>query len=337
MQSDLRQAVFQLVTAVGMYVASWAAAYQCLKISYWVALIATLPAAGFTVRLFIFSHDCGHGSFVASRRWNDRIGFLTGLFAYTPYLQWRTTHARHHARAQQIEERGVGYFWTMTVKEYRNAHWLTRLGYRAYRHPLVLFTLGGLWNFGVDYRFHDRSVSKEAQIQVHVQNAIYVVTFVGLGMWLGFWNVFLIQMPILFVSTTAGLWLFHVQHHYEEAYHADKSDWSFEDAALKGSSFLQLGPVAQYFAGNINFHHVHHLAPKIPNYRLKEAHLSEPTLSEVKPLSVSEAFSSHRFTLIDSERRCWTGFGQSPAAVGPDPTADAGEGLGALASTITHR
>jgi omega-6 fatty acid desaturase (delta-12 desaturase) len=310
-KSDTRQAVFQLVTALIGYFVSWYLAYQALETSFWLALLAGLPAAGFTVRLFIISHDCGHGSFLSSRKWNDRIGFLTGVFAYTPYRQWRASHARHHATAQQIEERGVGYFWTMTAAEYRASSRGTRLGYRLYRHPAVLFTLGGFWNFLVDYRFPERGAPPETRREVMVQNLIYLVVFTAAGYWLGFFEVFAIQFPIALIAVTAGLWLFHVQHHYEEAYIAPKANWSYECAALEGSSYLQLSSFSQYFAGNINFHHVHHLAPQVPNYRLKEAHHSLDFLQSVPKLTMWQALQSYRYTLIDEKTDRWIGFGEA--------------------------
>ena len=320
MEPSNGRALFQLITALIGYFISWVLAYNLLSESFWLSLLAGLPAAGFTVRLFIFSHDCGHGSFLASREWNDRIGFLTGLFAYTPYRQWRSSHARHHARAQQVEERGVGYFWTMTVDEFRAASPKTQLGYRLYRHPLILFTLGGVWCFLIDYRFVDKSATPAARREVIAQNTIYLVAFLLAGYWLGFVNVLLVQLPIAFISTAAGLWLFHVQHHYEEAYIALKEGWSYERAALEGSSYLKLSPIARYFSGNINFHHVHHLSPRVPNYRLQEAHEALDFFQAVPELTVWRALQSYRFTLIDSAKGKWVGFG-GLKPVGADPAS----------------
>jgi len=223
-------------------------------------------------------------------------------------LQWRDSHAQHHATAQQIENRGISYFWTMTVGEYQGASKGKRLAYRLYHHPLILFALGGCYTFLINFRLPYADSPPRAKRQVHMHNLVYILLFGGLGLWLGFGTVLLVQLPIAFISTTAGLWLFHVQHHYEETYWAPKAQWSYERAALEGSSYLKLDPITQYFAGNINFHHIHHLVPRIPNYRLPDAQAKVALFRAVEPLTVRQALASYRCTLVDETTERWVGF-----------------------------
>lgn len=312
-QPSTRKSLTQVAVTLVLFIALWTATYHSLEVSYLLTLALSVVTGAITVRFFIFSHDCGHGSFFKSRRLNDVVGFFTGVLAYTPYLQWRASHARHHARSGQIEERGVGYFWTMTVKEFEESSRKTQIGYRLYRHPAVLFSVGGIWCFLMDYRFAAKGVTKEVRNQVYLQNTIYLLAFGVLGHFLGYGNVAAIQLPMAVVSATGGLWLFHVQHHYEDAYWSPKDDWSYEDAAFKGSSYLKLDPVSQWFAGNINFHHVHHLAPGIPNYRLQEAHEALEIFQECPVLTVGQAISSYRYTMIDEASNRWVGFKHEPA------------------------
>lgn len=307
-QPNARKSIWQVVHTTAGMIAMWVLMYWSLDVGYWLTLLLGIPAGAMVVRSFIFSHDCGHGSFFRSRKANDAMGFFTGLLAYTPYLQWRSSHARHHKTSGQIEELGVGYFWTMTVEQYLAASPQKQLGYRLYRHPAILFTLGGFWCFLIDYRFADSRATPKARRQVYYYNLIYLVFFGALGYWLGYAEVAMVQLPMALIGTGVGLWLFHVQHHYEESYFAPRAEWSYEDAALKGSSWLKLGPIAEWMSGSINWHHVHHLAPGIPNYRLKEAHDALPMFQAVPPLTVREALKSYRYTMIDEKSRRWVGF-----------------------------
>jgi len=304
----LSKSIWQIVNTSVPYFLLWWLMYESLESSYWWTLLLSIPVGGLTVRFFIINHDCGHGSFFESKRANDLVGFWTGLMAYTPYLRWRHGHALHHASYGQIEERSVGYFWIMGLEEYKQASPGVRFGYRMYRHPLTIFIIGGLYLFLFEFRLTTESVNAQQTRGVWAANLLLLAIFGVLGWWLGYWNVFLIQMPICFVSASSGVFLFYAQHHYEGSYWAPKEDWSYERAGLEGSSYLKLDPISQWFAGNINFHHIHHLAPKVPNYRLQEAHEQVPMFNAIKPLTVGKAMSYWNLRLVDEKNCEWSDF-----------------------------
>lgn len=306
----LSKSIWQIVNSVVPFFALWWLAYWCLSNSYSYGLTVFFAglAGCVSVRLFIINHDCGHGSFFQSKRANDIVGFWTALFSYTPYLRWRHGHALHHASYGQIEDRGVGYFWIMGLEEYKNASKWTRLLYRLYRHPLTIFAIGGLYLFVVEFRSPHQSVNAAQTRGVWAANFILATVFGVLGWYIGYWNLFLIQFPISVVSAVLGVFLFYAQHHYEGSYWAPKETWSYERAGLEGSSYLKLDPVTQWFAGNINFHHIHHLAPKIPNYRLQEAHENIPMFNAVKPLTVWKAMTYWNLRLVDEKNCEWSDF-----------------------------
>ena len=307
-QPILAKTLFQLITTTVAFFVMWYLMYLSLDVSYALTLLLSVPTAGLVVRIFIFSHDCGHGAFFKSQKANDIVGFWTGVIAYTPYLQWRADHARHHKTSGQIEERGTGYFWCMGLQEFNDSPWYVRAYYRFYRHPFILFTIGGLWLFIVEFRFVHKGVDWRTRRGVYAQNLIYAGIIWGLASTIGLWNAFLIQMPICVVAAIAGLWLFYAQHHYEGSYWAPKAEWSFEDSALKGSSYLKLGPIGQWFAGNINFHHIHHLAPKVPNYRLEEAHNAVPMFNRVPHITSWQAWKWWNLRLVDEANCKWVDF-----------------------------
>jgi len=304
----LAKSIWQIVNTAVPYFVLWWLMLESLQYSYWWTLLIAIPTGGLTVRFFIINHDCGHSSFFESKRANDIVGFWTGLMAYTPYLRWRHGHALHHASYGQIEERSVGYFWIMGLEEYKQSSRLTQLRYRLYRHPLTIFIIGGLYLFLVEFRSPHESINAEQTRGVWAANLLLAAIFGGLGWWIGYWNLFLIQFPICFVSSTTGVFLFYAQHHYEGAYWSPKEDWSYERAGLEGSSYLKLDPITQWFAGNINFHHIHHLAPKVPNYRLKEAHEAVPMFNAVKPLTLWKAMTYWNLRLVDEKNCAWSDF-----------------------------
>lgn len=271
-----------------------------------------------TIRLFIIQHDCGHGSFFRSRRLNDFVGFWTAFLVATPYLQWRHGHAIHHAKSGQTEARGVGYFWIMTVEEYQGSPWYVRGWYRFYRNPFVLFTIGGPWLFFCEFRLSFGSVNWRQRRGVHANTLLWLAVCLLLGSQFGVGAVFLLVVPVIATPAIAGLGLFYLQHHYEAAYWADKEDWSFARAALDGSSYVALPTVVEWFAGAINYHHIHHLAPRIPNYRLREAHLAVPFLNAVQPLPWADIARSWRLRLLDTETLTWRDYPRGQASTAPE-------------------
>ena len=307
-EPSLGRSLWQLVNTLVAYFGAWALMIWSLEGSYWVTAGLGVLVGLLTVRLFIINHDCGHGSFFKSRRANDIVGFWTGALSFTPYLQWRHGHAIHHAKSGQIEEAGIGYFWVMGVEEFQKAPWYERAWYRFYRNPFVLFSIGGLWLFLIEFRLSFRSINWRQRRGVWWNNLFWAVTLYGLIQWLGWPAVFDMMAPLTISAAFWGLTLFYVQHHYEDAYWAPKEDWSYVRAGLEGSSYLKLNPVAEWFAGYINYHHIHHLAPKIPNYRLREAHEAVPLFNQVRSLTWIEILKSWRLRLVDEKTHLWSDY-----------------------------
>jgi omega-6 fatty acid desaturase (delta-12 desaturase) len=305
---EQRAATAQVLNTVLPYLLCVALAYGLVPIAYWAALPFIVLAGLFTVRAFIISHDCGHGSFTASKALNDRIGFWTGVIAYTPYLQWRHSHAIHHADSGNVESDGTGYIWCQTTRQYQASSFLRRLSYRAYRSPLVLLGLGGAWLFLIEYRWFDRHADQRAKRQVWAVNALWLAFGALIWLTLGPMALLKVQLPIALIGSALGVWLFYFQHHYPDAYFGREGEWDFTRAALEGSSFLKLPRWLQFFSGNIGFHHIHHLSPKVPNYRLEACHESVSFFRAVAPLTVRDCVAAIQFALVDSETGRWTTF-----------------------------
>jgi acyl-lipid omega-6 desaturase (Delta-12 desaturase) len=301
---DVRRSIFQLCNTLLPFAALLTAMYFSLSVSYWLTLALALPTAGFLVRIFIIMHDCGHGSFLPSRRWNDIIGFVTGVLTLTPYVQWRRDHAIHHATSGNLEGRGHGDITTLTVKEYLALSWFRRLKYRLGRTPVVLLGLGPVW-LALMQRFQalGPKAGWKERVSVQATNLALIVLVVGLSLLVGFKAVFLVYFPIIFISGVAGIWLFYVQHQFDEAYWADPQEWSYATAAVRGSSYFKLWRPLQWFTGNIGFHHVHHLSPRIPNYRLERCHQENPLFHSVKTLTLWESVKTFRLRFWDEDRR----------------------------------
>ena len=304
----------QLLNTIIPYVLCTALAYGLYPLAYWASLPFSVLAGLFTVRAFIISHDCGHGSFTANKELNDRIGFWTGVIAYTPYLQWRRAHAIHHADSGNVGNDGTGYIWYQTTRQYQAGSFFQRLVYRAYRNPLILLGVGGAWLFLIEYRWFDRDADRRAKWQVCAVNALWLA-FASL-IWFAFGPIALlkVQLPIALVGSSLGVWLFYFQHHYPDAYFGTEGEWDFTRAALDGSSFLKLPRWLQFFSGNIGFHHIHHLSPKVPNYRLEACHEATPFFRAVPPLTLSDCVAAVQLSLVDSETGRWTTFGRAARA-----------------------
>jgi omega-6 fatty acid desaturase (delta-12 desaturase) len=297
--ADLRRSIVCLLTSVVPYIGLWVAMYFLLDVSYVLALLVALPAAGFLVRTFIVFHDCGHGSFMPNKRWNRWVGVVTGLLVFNAYHAWTHDHAGHHATSGDLDRRGAGDVDTWTVAEYRSKPWLSRIGYRLMRSPFVMFTVGPLWALAIEPRLIP--LSKRARIRrSHMLTNVGVAAMIGGLVLLVGWQKFLeVQLPLVLLAGAAGVWLFYVQHQFDAAYWTRSDDWSYLDAALKGSSYLKLPRVLQFFSGNINLHHVHHLQPRIPNYNLQRAHDENPFLHEAYTMSMWEGLRSVNLKLID--------------------------------------
>lgn len=306
--SSAGRAVWQLSNTLVPYAALWVLMYYALGISYWLVIPLALLASAFLVRTFVIFHDCTHGSFFRSKRANDIVGFLTGILVFTPFHQWRWEHLIHHASAGDLDRRGMGDVWTLTVQEYLDSSRWRRFAYRLSRSPVVLFGIAPLMLFLVLQRFPSRKADQRIRRWVHATNlGILLVAAAGCRVY-GVLPYLILQLSVLFLASAAGVWLFYVQHQFEDVYWERRPDWDFEKAALEGSSYYKLPKVMQWFSGSIGFHHIHHLSPRIPNYQLQSAHESEPLFQTVKPLTIRKSLKSLRFRLWDESRRQLTGF-----------------------------
>jgi omega-6 fatty acid desaturase (delta-12 desaturase) len=294
--------MLDLATSVVPYLFLVVAMYLSLDVSVWLTLALSIPAAGCLLRTFIVFHDCGHGSFLPSRRGNLWLGRLTAFLVFQAFGAWRHSHAIHHGTAGDLDRRGDGDVPTLTLSEYVNASWKKRLGYRLFRNPLVMFGIGPLWSLMIGPRFWSASQRPRQRHSVWLTNAALAVVL-GLLWWqFGFTAWVLVQMPCAIIAGTAGVWLFYVQHQYEDVYWESGESWSYADAALRGSSYLKLPKLFQFFTGNIGLHHVHHLSAKVPNYNLQRAHDELPIFHDVPVLTPRDGLHSVRLKVIDPEQ-----------------------------------
>ena len=301
-EPHLGRSLLGLATSLVPYLLLLALMYLALDISYLLVLALAIPAAGFQVRTFIAFHDCAHGSYLPSKRANAWLGAVLGVVLYTPFQSWRHAHAVHHATAGDLDRRGTGDVHTLTVAEYRALSWRGRLGYRLFRNPLVMFGLGPTYAMVLQPRLVLRSARPRSRRSV-IATDIALAVVVGALCWLVGWREFLlVQGPPLLLAGAAGVWLFYVQHQFEDTYWQSAGDWSYADAALRGSSYLKLPKVLQFFTGNIGLHHVHHLSTRIPNYNLQPAHEENPIFHEVPTLSLWDGLRAVRLKLWDEDR-----------------------------------
>jgi omega-6 fatty acid desaturase (delta-12 desaturase) len=310
----LDRSLIDLVTSVVPYLALSFLMYRALGVSYWLVLLIAIPASGFLVRTFILFHDCSHGSFMASRRANLWLGTVLGLLVYSPFLRWRHDHAIHHATSGDLDRRGGGDVRTLTVSEYRALSPRSRLGYRLFRNPVVMFGIGPIVALLVGPRLVSRSARPRMRRSVIGTNLALAV-LVGALCWLMGWRDYLlVQAPTVLLAGSAGIWLFYVQHQFEDAYWESAEDWTYADAALRGSSYLKLPKVLQFFSGNIGLHHVHHLSARIPNYNLQRAHDENQIFHDVPMLSLADGLRSVRLKLWDEERGSMVTFAEAHRA-----------------------
>jgi omega-6 fatty acid desaturase (delta-12 desaturase) len=301
-------AMWQVVNTLVPYSALWFLMYFSLRVSWWLAVPLAVLAGGFLVRTFIIFHDCGHGSFLASTKANDALGFITGVLTFTPYYHWRWEHAIHHASSGDLDRRGTGDVWTLTVQEYLEASRWKRFAYRLARNPVILFGLAPLYLFLIQQRYPNSKSEGRERRSVWWTNLVLALLAGGLVWVFGLKAYVLLQLIVLVVAGSAGVWLFYVQHQFEGVYWEREKSWDYSLAALQGSSFYKLPKVLQWFSGNIGFHHIHHLSPQIPNYHLEKCHRAEPLFQTVKPVTLFSSFKSFTFRLWDEQRRKLVGY-----------------------------
>jgi omega-6 fatty acid desaturase (delta-12 desaturase) len=265
-------------------------------------------AGGFLVRVFIIFHDCGHGSFFKSRKANNVLGIITGMLTFTPYHHWRREHATHHATSGDLDRRGTGDLWTMTVQEYLESSRSKRFAYRLARNPLVLFVVAPLFLLLVKHRFPKADAGRQERRGVYGTNLALLGLALALIAAFGLKSYLIIQLTVLLVAGSAGFWLFYVQHQFEGGYWEHGKEWDYTAAALKGSSFYKLPRVLQWFSGNIGYHHLHHLSSRIPNYHLEKCHEADPLFQSVPPVTLFASLKSLTFRLWDEQRRRLVGY-----------------------------
>jgi acyl-lipid omega-6 desaturase (Delta-12 desaturase) len=308
---DLRRSLWQLVNTLTPYCILWYLMWKSLAVSYWLTLGLAVLAAGFLLRIFIFFHDCGHGSFFGSPKANDAVGIITGLLTFTPYYYWRHTHAIHHATVSDLDRRGIGDVWTLTVAEYLSAPRWRRLAYRVFRFPVVTFLIGPLFMFVLVQRIPLAPGNRRERHSVYWTDLALLGIATLMTVTIGLKAYLLIQLPVMALAGVAGVWLFYVQHQFEGTYWARHENWDFRAAALIGSSYYQLPALLRWFSGNIGYHHIHHLGPRIPNYNLRRCHLTSAVFEDVRPLTIRMSLKSLGLHLWDEEQHALVGF---PAA-----------------------
>jgi acyl-lipid omega-6 desaturase (Delta-12 desaturase) len=307
-EPSTKRAVWQLINTFVPYVLLWGSMYYIREISLWLTIPLAVLAGAFLMRIFIIFHDCGHSSYFKSRRANEIVGFVAGLLTFTPYDHWRWEHAIHHGSAGQLDKRGTGDVWTMTVLEYLEASRWRRFKYQLVRNPVVLFVIAPLVLFLIRHRFASAGADWRERRSVWLTNAA-ILLLAGLLVWVfGIAAYLLIQLTVMMVAGAGGVWLFYVQHQFEDVYWERGDNWSYTAAALQGSSFYKLPKVLQWFSGNIGFHHIHHLSPRIPNYNLQRCHDSEPLFQQIKPITLASSMKSLAFRLWDEQAKKLVGY-----------------------------
>jgi omega-6 fatty acid desaturase (delta-12 desaturase) len=307
-KTDTKASIRQLINTLVPLLALWYAAYLSLSVSYWLTLPILVVASGFMVRTFILFHDCCHQSFFKSRRANDILGTILGVFTLVPYQQWKNTHSIHHSTSSNLDKRGTGDMWLLTVEEYMASPLWRRMAYRVYRNPLVMFGIGPIGVFLIQYRFNRKGAKRKERMGNYLTNALLVGSY-ALMVWAVGWQAFLmIQGPIFLISGSLGIWLFYVQHQFEDSYFENEDEWSYVNAAVDGSSYYKLPKLLQWITGNIGFHHVHHLSPKVPNYNLEKAHNASVPLQKATTITIGHSLKSLDFRLWDEQGKTLIGF-----------------------------
>ena len=304
-EPDPARSVFELAITAVPFLLLWAAIWALLEAGYWIGLVLALPAAGLLVRLFLIQHDCGHGAFFRHRAMNDWVGRVISVLTLAPYDFWRRSHAIHHATSGNLDHRGIGDIDTLTVREYLALSRWRQLQYRMYRHPIVMFGLGPayvfIWRFRLPFTL--MRAGWQPWVSTMATNAAIAALFAGM-MWLvGVTSFLAVQVPITLLASSIGVWLFYVQHQFEDTLWERDRDWTFQEAALHGSSHYALPPVLRWFSANIGVHHVHHLASRIPYYRLPQVLRDHPQLAAVGRLTLLDSFRCVRMVLWDEGRR----------------------------------
>lgn len=308
-RSNAARGIAQVVTTLIPLAAMLCLMYRSLALSYWLTLVLAIPTAGFLIRTFIIMHDCAHGSFLPWKRSNAVVGWITGALTMTAFARWRHDHALHHASSGDLDRRGDGDVETLTVREYLALSWQARLRYRLIRNPLVLFGLGPIhWVLTNRIPPMSSSATRRQHVSVWSTNLAIAAAYVAISLWIGWSVVPLVYGPAMYLAASIGIWLFYVQHQFEDTYWQDHAEWDYATAAMRGSSYLKLPAVLRWFTGSIGLHHVHHLGPRIPNYALQRCHDENQVFHDVTVITIAQSVRTFRLTLWDEARGQLVGF-----------------------------
>jgi omega-6 fatty acid desaturase (delta-12 desaturase) len=309
------RSIWELVVTIVPFVVLWIGAWFALSVSYWLTLAISLVAAGFLVRFFLIQHDCGHGAFFSSKKTNDWVGRILGVFTLTPYDIWRRSHAIHHATSGNLDERGVGDIDMLTVREYRAASWGRRFGYRLYRSAPVLFLIGPAYQFLLRNRLPQMFNSKKRSYWISAMgtNLSIAIVVAIIAYFLGLGSFLAVQLPITIVAASIGVWMFYVQHQFENTSWDGADKWQMYEAALKGSSHYDLPAPFAWLTANIGVHHIHHLASRIPYYRLQDVLRDFPELADIRRLTFIQSLSCINLRLWDEDNNKLVSFSEAKA------------------------
>ena len=298
-----KKSLIQLILTLTVYIAliSFMFVLVLFGYPYWLIILAAIPTAGFHVKTFIIMHDCSHNSYFRNPKTCIYVGRICGLLTFTPFYQWKRDHAIHHASVSNLEKRGVGDVWTMTVQEYKDSPPLKKIWYRIFRNPVFLFAIVPVILFLIIFRLPRRRSGKKELASILSTDAALIVIILIFSLFLGFQNYWLVYLPVVILSTISGVWLFYIQHQFRSVYWAHSKDWNSIRAAMEGSSFYKLPGILRWFSGNIGYHHIHHLNPRIPNYNLKRCYNEVPEVREITPITMVGSLRSAFISLWDEE------------------------------------
>lgn len=307
-KSERNKSTLQMINTILPLLVIWGLGYTVVQFSPWLAVACSVLASAFVVRTFIIFHDCTHGSFFKNKKANDILGNITGILTSFPYSKWRREHLIHHASSGNLDKRGIGDIDMLTVDEYLAKSKLGRLAYRIYRNPLVMFGLGPIYLVLVLNRFNSKDAKKKERMNTYFNNIMMLLICAALIYFFGWTSFLLVHGVTIFIAGSLGIWLFYIQHTYEDSYFEYDPEWDFVKAAVEGSSFYKLPKVLQWVTGNIGYHHVHHLAPRVPNYNLEEAHKSIPPLQKATTITLRTSLESIRYKLYDPNQKRFVSF-----------------------------
>ena len=311
--SNTKDSIIQIFNTIVPFLVLWFLAYKSLEISYLLTLGIAVFAAGFMIRIFIIFHDCTHHSFFKNRKANKVVGTLTGVLTLFPYSQWGHEHSVHHATSSNLDKRGTGDIWVLTVDEYMAAPMWKKVSYRLYRNPFVMFVLGPIYIVLLTNRFNRKGARMKERLNTYLTNVL-IFGISAMLIWAIGWKAFImVEGPIFFIAGMFGIWLFYVQHTFEDSYFEADKDWEYVRAAVEGSSYYQLPKVLQWITGNIGYHHVHHLSPRVPNYKLEEVHRNTKPLQNVPTITLSTSLTSLKFRLWDERKKQFISFKEMKA------------------------